>query len=400
MTAPASLRVPDLDALWLRVRRRLEARGCDSRGRLPLPPLSSSARLALKSLLGPRVGQSVDLTALEAGLVRLGVGASLTEALAHLGHEVSAEPSRLRAARAERRQARELARATVADWPEPWAREWIDEVIRAGIFRNLEAAPARALLQSIRAVLDYLAQERPAPISRIDLAARLLGSAHALDPGTRIEAALSRALAFRLDATDRRDIWAQAGVHFDLTSAPALTWRLPLSQGCGLGPLATAALAASVPLHISRLALEAHPAAVPRGSRILVVENPRIVEAAAQRHASTPVISTNGNPSSTVLLLLSQLLASGAELRYHGDFDAAGLAICARVMALGLIPWRMSAADYLEAVASADAEGAVLPRDTRAPGPTPWEPSLQSIFAQNRRIVHQERLLSALIGAR
>jgi uncharacterized protein (TIGR02679 family) len=290
-------------------------------------------------------------------------------------------------------------RATVADWPEPWAREWIDEVIRAGIFRNLEAAPARALLQSIRAVLDYLAQERPAPISRIDLAARLLGSAHALDTGTDIEAALSRALVFRLDATDRRDIWAQAGVHCDLTSAPALTWRLPLSQGCGLGPLGTAALAASVPLHISRLALEAHPAAVPRGSRILVVENPRIVEAAAQRHASTPVISTNGNPSSTVLLLLSQLLASGAELRYHGDFDAAGLAICARVMALGLIPWRMSAADYLEAVASAEAEGTVLPRDTRAPGPTPWEPSLQSIFAQNRRIVHQERLLSALIGA-
>src|SRR6185437_4418194 len=50
----------------------------------------------------------------------------------------------------------------------------------------------------------------------------------------------------------------------------------------------------------------------------LAFENPRIVEAAAQRHASTPVISTNGNPSSTVLLLLSQLLASGAELRYHG----------------------------------------------------------------------------------
>lgn len=399
MTAPASLRVPDLDVLWLRVRRRLEARGCDSRGRLPLPPLSSSARLVLKSLLGSRVGKSVDLIALEAGLVHLGVGANLSAALACLGHEVSAEPARLRAERAERREARELVRATVADWPEPWAREWIDEVIRAGIFRSLEAAPARALLQSIRAVLDYLAQERPAPISRIDLAARLLGSAHALDPGTRIEAALSRALAFRLDATDRRDIWAQAGIHFDLTSAPALTWRLPLSQGCGLGPLATAALAASVPLHISRLALEAHPAAVPRGSRILVVENPRIVEAAAQRHASTPVISTNGNPSSTVLLLLSQLLASGAELRYHGDFDAAGLAICARVMALGLIPWRMSAADYLEAIASADAEGAVLPRDTRAPGPTPWEPSLQSIFEQNRRIVHQERLLSALIGA-
>ncbi len=340
----------------------------------------------------------MDLAALEAGLVRLGVGANLPAALARLGHEVSPEPARLRAERAGRREARELARAAVDDWPEPWASEWIDEVIRAGILRNLEAAQARALLQSIRAVLDYLTQERPVPISRTDLAARLLGSAHALDPRTRIEAAVSRALTFRLDATDRRDLWAQAGVYFDLTSAPALTWRLPLSQECGLAPLAAAALAASVPLHISRLALEAHPAALPRGSRILVVENPRMVEAAAQRHASTPVISTNGNPSSTVLLLLSQLLASGAELRYHGDFDSAGLAICARVMALGLIPWRMSAADYVEAVASADAEGALLPRDSRAPGPTPWDPSLQSIFEQKRRIVHQERLLSALIG--
>lgn len=389
--------MPDLDALWLRVRQRLETRGRDSRGHLPLPPLSSPARLALKSLLGSRVGKSVDLAALEAGLVRLGVGASLTAALARLGHEVSAEPARLRAARVERREAREFARAAVAEWPEPWARAWIDEIIRAGIFRNLEVAPARALLQSIRAVLDYLSQERPVPISRNDLAAHLLGSAHALDPGTRIEAAVSRALTFRLDATDRRDLWAQAGVHLDLTSAPALCWRLPLCQACGLAPLATAALAASVPLHISRLALEAHPAAVPPGSPILVVENPRIVEAAAQRHASMPVISTNGNPSSTVLLLLSQLLASGAELRYHGDFDAAGLAICARVMALGLAPWRMRAADYLAAVASADAEGAILPRDTQAPGPTPWDPALQSIFEQERRIVHQERLLSSLI---
>jgi uncharacterized protein (TIGR02679 family) len=121
------------------------------------------------------------------------------------------------------------------------------------------------------------------------------------------------------------------------------------------------------------------------------------VEAAAQMRASTPVISTNGRPSSTVLLLLAQLHDAGAELRYHGDFDAAGLAICEGLMRAGLTPWRMNAADYLTALLAADAEGAVLPNDPQAPGPTPWDPTLQQIFDRERRIVHQERLLPGLI---
>lgn len=232
---------------------------------------------------------------------------------------------------------------------------------------------------------------------RVDLAASVLGSSHALDNGTRMEAALARAFAFRLDVTEHRELWAQMGVHFDLTSTPVLTWRLPLTDSCGLAPLAASALSAGIPLHLSRFALEAHPVEVLRGSRILVTENPRVVEAAAQRRASTPVISTNGWPSSTVLLLLTQLLASGAELYYHGDFDAAGLSICERMMILGLTPWRMNEVDYRVALAVADAEGAVLPKDRHAPGPTPWDPALREIFDRERRIVHQERLLPGLI---
>jgi hypothetical protein len=88
---------------------------------------------------------------------------------------------------------------------------------------------------------------------------------------------------------------------------------------------------------------------------------------------------------------------AGAALRYHGDFDTAGFAICERMMRLGLAPWRMSTADYRAALAAADVECAVLPRETQAPWATPWDPALQEDFGRERRIVHQERLLPGLI---
>jgi uncharacterized protein (TIGR02679 family) len=397
VTVPASLSSSELGPLWTRARARLEARGREHRGRLTLPSLSSSAALALKSLIGRQPSKTVDLAALEAGLVRLRIGEDLPSALAALGYEVSDEPARRRAQRVERKEARRAARSLVSEWPERWAGEWISEVIRAGILRGLGVSRARVFLQHVRAVLDCLEQDRSAPISRVDLAARVLGSAHALDDGTRIEAAVARALSFKLGPAARRHLWAQAGVHLDLTSAPALSWRLPLTGACGLARLSAAATDAGIPLHLSRFALEAYPTEVPRGSRILVVENPRVVEAAAQMRAPTPVVSTNGRPSSTVLLLLAQLHAAGAELRYHGDFDAAGLAICEGLMKIGLTPWRMNAVDYVTALSAADAEGAALPNEPQAPGPTPWDPTLQAIFDRERRIVHQERLLPGLI---
>jgi uncharacterized protein (TIGR02679 family) len=362
-----------------------------------LPELSSSGKLALKTLLGRPIGKTVDLAVLEAGLAHLGFSADLALALSSLGHEVSEEVAQRRANRAERKEVRNAAREIACAWPESWARAWMDEVIAAGMLRGFDREQAMGFLRQVRAVVDYLERDHPAPISRVDLAARVLGSAHALDSGTRVEAAVARAIALRLGPSGRRDLWAQTGVHFDLTSAPVLTWRLPLTDKCGLSTVAACALDAGIPLHLSRFALEAYPADVTRGSRILVVENPRIAEAAAQRQVSTPIVCTNGSPGSTVLLLLTQLLNAGADLLYHGDFDTAGLAICERMMRLGLVPWRMSTADYRAALAVADSEGAVLPREMYPPGATPWDPGLQENFGEERRIVHQERLLPGLL---
>jgi uncharacterized protein (TIGR02679 family) len=233
--------------------------------------------------------------------------------------------------------------------------------------------------------------------SRVDLAAQLFGSAHALDAGTQLEAAATRALAHRLGAGQPRDLWERAGVHLDLTSGPVLTWRLPVAPMSGLASVVGQATTLGVPLHLSQFALRAHPVTVTAGADVLVVENPRVVEAAAQVDSATAVVAANGNPSAAVRLLIAQLASAGARLRYHGDFDAAGLAICARMHAVGLTPWRMDADDYLAALDAADTDGVDLPVDHTPAPPTPWHPALRDVFDRERRIVHEERLLTTLI---
>lgn len=422
MTDPTwpSLTSGPLDAVWARVRDRLERQGLSNRGRLRLPDLDPVARRNLGAVLGTTPRSMIDLAALEEGLRGLGVGDDLPASLGALGFAVSDEPARRRAERRAGRDARDAARAEAGIWPEPWAGEWIGEVVRAGAVRGLDADQAVALVRSVRAVLDALAPDEPGgevaalgeaaaadpqlrtgavdrPRSRVDLAAAVLGSAHALDTGTRVEAAVTRALAHVVGRADARTLWEQAGVHLDLTSGPVLTWNLPVAPGGGLTGLVAAATAAGVPLHLTQYALRAHPVGTVAGADILVVENPRLVEAAAQLAIATPVVATNGNPSGAVRLLLGQLLGSGANLRYHGDFDAAGLAIAARLHAVGLMAWRMTADDYLQALAQADAAGVELPTDESPVGPTPWDPPLATAFASHRLIVHEERLLPELL---
>jgi uncharacterized protein (TIGR02679 family) len=110
------------------------------------------------------------------------------------------------------------------------------------------------------------------------------------------------------------------------------------------------------------------------------------------------VVALNGNPSGAAQLLLTQLRSSGAALRYHGDFDSAGLRICARMHRLALVAWRMGVSDYLDALATAKAQGAELPSDSHRAPPTPWDPALQAELDKRRRIVHEERLLPDLLG--
>ena len=96
--------------------------------------------------------------------------------------------------------------------------------------------------------------------------------------------------------------------------------------------------------------------------------------------------------------LVQQLRESGARLWYHGDFDAAGIAICRRMHDLGCRPWRMDSEDYQEAVSRAERDGVRLDRDPKGCGPTPWDPALEELFGTRRLIVHEEFVLDPVLG--
>ncbi len=395
---PSSLTDGHLDPVWEIVRDRLERRGTGNRGRVGLPALSSKARLALRAVTDRAVGATLDLGVLEQGLGDLGLGPDLPAALAALGHPVSDEPAQRRADRRLAEQARSAARVEASGWDEAWSDEWVGGLIARGGLSGLDPAGAVGVVRAVRAVLDKLAVTQLAgPVSRTDLAADVLGSAHALDAGTRLEAAVTRALAHAVGVVPDRELWERAGAHLDLVSGPVLTWNLMPSPGPGLARLAGEAGDLGIPLHLTQLALRRAPVVVPAATVVLVVENPRVVEAAAQAGSPMTVVATNGNPSGAVRLLLDQFLGAGAALRYHGDFDAAGLAMCARMHRRGLVPWRMGAADYLAGLDHARRAGVDLPLDGRRSPPTPWDEALQATFDRHRSVVHEERLLPGLL---
>lgn len=395
MTVPESLTDPDLKPVWAAIRRRLERSGTDNRGRVRLPKLPARSRHTLSSLIDRPVGTMVDLAQLEGGLMRLGVGRDLPDALAALDEPVSPQPAQRRAARREAEAARRRVRELGRGWPEGWAMEWIDEVISAGLLAGLDRHEAERMVGLVRLVVDRVPGPDAPSISRTDLAASVAGSAHALDEGTRLGAAVQRALRYLTG--HEAGVWERAGVHPDLVSGAALTWGLAVHPGTDLEPLVSAASRLAVPLYLTQLTLRRHTVCPADGLDVLVVENPRVVEAAAQLQTEQPVVCTNGNPSGTVRLLLEQLLAGGAGLRYHGDFDPPGLAICRRMHRLGLRPWRMGAVDYRSAVEEAVSAGVRLPRSDTDAGPTPWDPPLQATFNHLRAVVHEERLLPALL---
>lgn len=421
---PDSLRAPDLAPVWLAARARLDRFGSERRGRIDLGDLPRSARLALSSLLDQRPAKSLDLDLLETGLRRLRVGSDLDAALEALGFPPSESAREQRELRQATRAAREVARIAVGDWPEPWAGEWVDGIIAAGSLAGLTVEQARGLVADVRRALDSIGNHLSPPhlsprhlspplitnesglASRTDLAARLFGSAHALDTGTLLERAAGRALEHLLaesdrelrDRPDRSALWAGAGFHLDLVSSPVLAWGLTLDAGSPIAALSRSATEAGLPLPIPEVALDRYPVTARREANVLVAENPRVVEAAAELRVPHAVITTNGNPRRASIMLVSQLIQSGATVLYHGDFDSPGIAICRRMAELGCKPLKMGRSHYVAACDRAARFEVDLPVDDDPCGPTPWDPLLESEFARRRQIVHEELVLDDLLG--
>ncbi|WP_332328090.1 DUF2399 domain-containing protein [Streptomyces sp. WMMC897] len=98
-------------------------------------------------------------------------------------------------------------------------------------------------------------------------------------------------------------------------------------------------------------------------------------------------------------MLLRRLVAGGATLRYHGDFDWGGLRIAGALRRrVPWEPWRYTASDYRAVVGA----GVGLVRGwSRLSGPaaeSPWDEGLAVALAEHGVRVEEEAVLPDLLS--
>ncbi|MFT4217096.1 MAG: TIGR02679 family protein [Micropruina sp.] len=264
--------------------------------------------------------------------------------------------------------------------------EWADGVVRLGTRGGTSAT--RALLEQVLTVLAELpVADELLPM----LAGRLVNDTHALDAGTALGSHVVAAIAAAqgvdrpVDAAGRRALWRSVGVRDDELSSTVLVAGLRPSGDSTTARLcrlaADAGEAVSLTLAQVRQGVEAWNA-----DRVFVVENPAVVALAVREFGrrAPPLLCGAGWPSAAVTELIAQLRAAGADACYHGDLDGEGLRIAAHLIDLcGVIPWRMSTADYLSAVAG---HGAGVGRVTAAL----WDAELAPALADRGVAVLEE----------
>ena len=398
---PDSLLDPSLAPVWEAARRGLDRFGTRWRGTVTRPSLDSSSTLTLHSLLGRKPTMRLDLAELERALAGLRISEDLSGALTRLGYPPSEGAAMRRAARERSRASRIALDSAISSWEEPWASEWANEMAQTRRLGDIDSRSVQSLVADVRRLLDHLDRTDQPGVSRTELAAELYGSAHALDEGTKRAGAVTQALRYREQGfhLEGRVLWEAAGILANRVSAPALTWSLPTLGGSALDEQIRSASRGGLPHHISLFALQKYPITVPQHTPILVVENPRLVEAAVERRLPSCVITTHGNPSTAVKTLLQQLRESGASIRYHGDFDSEGIKLCRRMCKDGAAtPWMMDASDYEAALERAEQAAIRLDHDPNDCAETPWDPDLQVAFKRRgQRVIHEEFVLDRVL---
>lgn len=350
-----------LAPLRKRLRQRFERAPLDRPlGQIRMDGLAADEHAALAALLGrpQRYARSLqfDLESIDGNLRRSGVAPSLRDALEQLDGPIT----HLATARL-RQQC--LWSAVIGGCTHPDLVGLLalpDGASRLKRLARQDPATASELCRSVEAVLSRL----PATgIVRSELAATVLGDAHALDNGRPVPTLVLAAWRWRglpsrededdsmLGSAERaRETWARAGVLVNQLARPALFLNLPITSAGDGGRTGE-------PSYLSlRSLLRSPPSWDVEGCRIFVCENPNLVAIAADRWAQdcAPLVCTDGMPAAAQRTLLAQLARAGARLCYHGDFDWPGLRIANHVMREHKAePWRFNAADYIAAAGSA-----------------------------------------------
>nr|WP_281175677.1 TIGR02679 family protein [Knoellia aerolata] len=380
-------------------------------GRIRVTDLDRRERHAVGDLLGRTVAASqvtVDLAELDERM-RLRAGVGIVEAAETVVGRALVD-RRARAARLAERRAEpaEAARCWVedhrdVDWP--WLEKWLVAMRSDGVLGR-EPHPA-ALVTAALEVLDHRraflpqgeagssgAREVAAPVARSALAAAVCHDAHALDDDRRLASAVLRAVASATgsvpptDARDRRELWDRLGVVTDLVSSTCLVWGLAVEVGGKRGgprPLDTAK-----PTHVTWWDVKSGMRVSPAG-RVLVCENPSVLEAIATAELDVAVICTSGRPNLVTAQVLAHVAESTAPMIYHGDFDWPGLAMATDALRrYGAQPWLMGAEDYQGVPGSLSLKG--------SPVESPWDPELAAAMRRRDVAVHEEAVLDRILA--
>jgi uncharacterized protein (TIGR02679 family) len=403
-----------LAALRKRLRQRFERAPLDKAVEtIRVGELGAEEHAALASLLGRPQRRSkslrIDISRIDADLRRAGLALSLREALEKLDGPIPhLAGARLRL--------QTLWSSVVDRYGHPGLAGLLGTPAGIGLLKRLarqDANAAAALCQRAEVVLRHLPANG---VTRSQLAADVLGDAHALDNGrgtaALVLAVWRQAAAPAADedgdtlpepeedadpepaagAERARDTWARAGVLVNELARPALFLNLPRREAGG------DRRPSGEPAYLSLRALLRSP---PRwdvaGRTVFVCENPNLVAIAADRWGAgcAPLVCTDGMPAAAQRCLLSQLAQAGARLRYHGDFDWPGLRIGNHVMREhGAEPWRFGAIDYLAAVQTAPSPAHALAGN---PVEASWDGALALAMQERRVAIAEEAVAASLL---
>jgi uncharacterized protein (TIGR02679 family) len=285
-----------------------------------------------------------------------------------------------------------------------------------GLLKRLSRQSPLAAVQLCHRVEAVLQRLPASGITRSQLAAEVLGDAHALDSGqptaTLVLAVWRQVIAqtyanndcvdieptedskMELDggAERDRDVWAKAGVLVNELARPALFLNLPIRDAEDRDQLPGEPVYASL-----RSLLRSPPPWDVANRKVYVCENPNLVAIAADRWGSdcAPLVCTDGMPAAAQRCLLSQLAKARAQLCYHGDFDWPGIRIGNHVMREhGAQSWRFGAADYEAAVDGATGVGQTL---TGKAARALWDEGLMAAMQRHRLSIAEEALAVSLL---
>ena len=388
------------DVAWLldRMRRRL-AGGKPLSGVVTLASATLGERRAAERLLGRRAGAGTSLTVsldeLDAVLRRSGAAAEgLVDAVRLLIGAVPERAEEDAAWSAAHGPLDELVerRPALAAW-----RAWLDAT---GMVRRLGIDPERALALAM-SVARVLAELPADGVGLGRLAARTTGDAHGLDHGRPLATLVlsaARVLAGSPPTSDgsaaeRRAAWAAVGVHRDELSSSVLCLNLLGGVETLTGRLLAMAREGGEPCVLTLRQLGRVDLGVGHGV-VWACENPIVVASAADELGPRcpPLVCLNGQPSAAVWRLLGLLVADGAQVNYHGDFDWGGVRIG---NALGeRIPWRPWRFDTAAYEAAAVTGGELAGRPVAAV----WDPDLRPALERRSVRIEEELVLPALIN--